>query len=491
MLLYELKKVTKHTVVYGIGTFISRAIGFFMLPVYTHFLLPSDYGILELIDLTCFVLIFVFTLALDKAVLRFYNLSDDDLVRKSVISTSIVVWHVYGLVLLLLTLPLASFFSITVIGSPTYSHLFLVAFINTFLVSSFSLSKTVLRAQNRSHLFTVYSLAYTFIAVVFNVLFIAILQIGVIGYLYATLIGATACGTILALRLLKEVGFHIDFALFRQMLRYAIPFIPSSVLLFILNWSDRYILRLFRELTEIGLYALGYKIAMVLVFLVVMPFDLIWNSYIFEASKKPDAKRIYSSLSTYFFLVSWAIGLGIAIFAKEIIILVSPPKFHEAHRLVPIIILGMLFMTSIQITRIGILIKGQSKFLPLANGIAAILNILLNLYLVPRIGMYGAALTTAISFLSCTLLLFVISQKMYYIQFEYQRIMQIMGGAGGLFLIACLVVTDSMLLNVLIKAIILLSYPALLMLMRFYNTDEISIIRKSVAGLLSFRQRFT
>ncbi|MBE9582299.1 MAG: polysaccharide biosynthesis C-terminal domain-containing protein [Proteobacteria bacterium] len=490
MLLSELKKLTKHTAIYGIGTFASRSVGFFMLPVYTHFLLPSDYGILELIDLTSFILIFVFSLALDKAVLRFYNLSDTDLDRKSVISSSILLWHIYGLIVLLLILPLAGFFSITVIGSAEYSRLFLIAFINVFLVSSFSLSKTILRAQNRSYVFTLYSLGYTFVAVIFNILFIAILQVGVIGYLYATLIGSAVCGTILVCKLLKEVGFRIDFAIFRQMLRYAIPFIPSSLLLFVLNWSDRYILRLFRDLDEIGLYALGYKIGMVLVFLVVMPFDLIWSSYIFEASKKLDAKRIYTIFSTYFFFVTWLIGLGIAIFAEEIISVMSDPKFYEAHRLVPIIILGMLFMTSIQITRIGILIKGKSKFLPLANGIAAVLNILLNFFLIPKIGMYGAAITTAISFFVCTLLLFLMSQRMYHIEFEYRRIAKIIGIAVGIFAVAYMVTSESLLVNVIIKATLLLSFPIFLMLLRFYSDDEIFIIKKTTAaGLLSLRQR--
>jgi O-antigen/teichoic acid export membrane protein len=201
----------------------------------------------------------------------------------------------------------------------------------------------------------------------------------------------------------------------------------------------------------IGLYALGYKMGIILVFLVSVPFNLIWRAQVFEIEKRPDAKSVYSRVTTYYLLALVFFGLLIAALAREMIVILAHPSYLRAHTVVPLIVLSMGFMCSGNVLQIGVLLRRKTAYLPFITGVAAVTNIALNFLLIPRYEMMGAAAATAISFfvyVSGTLLM---AQRFYPIRFERRRIAKILLSATAVYFVVSRLVIDNTLLSASVK----------------------------------------
>jgi O-antigen/teichoic acid export membrane protein len=484
-MLQHLKKLGKHSLVYGTGLLLSKSIGFLLLPLYTNYLTPANYGVLELIDLTGFFIGFLVGAGVSDAVLKQYHKAESDETKYKVISTALVFSIVFGGVILAILLPITDKISYLVVGDAQYGGLFRLSLISVFIGSIVELEKAILRVQNSSILFTIASLFSTLLAASLNIYFIAILKIGLVGILYSSLISISIVGLYLTVRQIKISGIQFDIDELKSMLKYGLPFVPAGIFSFVLMWSDRYFLRIYDDVTAIGNYALGSKLAMIASFLVVTPFLLVWNAYIFEIKNRPDATEVYKKIATYFVFASCFVGLGISVLSYEMVTIIADPSYIKAYTVIPLLVLGIGLMTSDTVFQVGILIKGKSHFLPIAKGIAAICNVVLNVLLIPKYGIIGAAWATAISFLVYIMLIIRFAQKENHIPFEYIRMGKIFAVTMVLFFACEMVPTTNLFYSIPIKLVILAMYPLLLLPMRFYENNEIGVIKRvylSIAG---------
>src|SRR5437867_9166891 len=134
-MLRELKKLSRQTLVYGVGVILSRAIGFFLIPLYTHYLAPKDYGILELIDLTGYILGYVLSMGIDQAVLRYLHFYDDPRDKAAVLGTATWFNLLWGVFLVAVLVPLTPVLSTAIFGSREYAPLLLITWVSLLLGS--------------------------------------------------------------------------------------------------------------------------------------------------------------------------------------------------------------------------------------------------------------------------------------------------------------------------------------------------------------------
>lgn len=479
----ELKKIGKHTLIYGSGLFISKAIGFFLIPLYTHYLTPSDYGTLELLDLTGYMLAYFIAIGMSDAVLRFYHVYETPQEKNSILSTALVFNVILGVLLLAALFPFHTLISLYLLGTEKSSYLVALLSISVLMGVILDLEKTVLRAQQRSITYTITSLGFTLLAVTLNIAFVAVMQYGVAGIYYSSIITGSILITYLSFRLLRETGLTVNPARLKEMLKYSLPFVPVGVLSFVLMWSDRYILRMFHGTDIVGQYALGYKMGMMVVFLVVTPFTLFWNSYIFEIQKRQDAGFLYSRITTYYILMLLFVGLAISVFAYELITVMAPPSYLPAYAVIPLITLAMILMTSDTVFQVGLLIKGKSTWLPIAKGIAASVSVSLNFLLVPGYGIIGSAIASVIAFALYSAIILSLSQRVYKIHFEYKRLLKIVGAVFCVYIASMFIPTDNLLFSIMVKSLLLLLFPFILIITGFMTNDEIAFLKRSSIAL--------
>jgi O-antigen/teichoic acid export membrane protein len=486
----ELKKISSQTLIYAVGILLSKAIGFFLIPLYTHYLTPEDYGILELLELTSFFAGFFIAMGIHNAILRYFAYYDQTRNKYEVISTAILFVSFSGFFITIILVIFSNFFSQLVFDTVKYSYLFSIVFVNLYFGILLELCRTSLRAEGKSVLFTILAVIYTFFAVSLNILFIVVLRLGIKGILYSTFIVQLILLFYLAIYFYPKTKLHFSFSKLKPILKYGIPFIPTGIFLFILNWADRYFLKIYANLEIIGLYSLGYKIGMIVVMLGGFPFSLFWNAYMFDVYKKPDAKKIYSNVMTYYFLVLSFIALGLSCLSKELITILADPAFLKSYLIVPLISFAMVFMTLDNILRVGILTSNKTHFLPYVEGFAAVVHIGLNFLLIPSFGMVGAGISTLLSYVIRANATIFVSNRFYPIQFEYKRLLLIIANVAILIFVSKIIRSETLGWAIAGKILIVLIFPVLLYLTNFFQLDEKNYIKYNIIKIPKAVVRF-
>jgi O-antigen/teichoic acid export membrane protein len=278
---------------------------------------------------------------------------------------------------------------------------------------------------------------------------------------------------------LWELGWTFSLKALKEMLAFGLPLVPAGVAAIILTMSDRYFLRYYADCTEVGLYSLGYKLATV-VSLIVGAFQTAWPAVLFSTAKKKKAPSIFSELFTYFFFFLMFLAVSISVLAKEIVALMATSVFHTGYRVVPLIALSYVLYGCYHMTAVGVNVKRKTYYIPFVMGGAALLNLLLNYLLIPRYGMMGAAEATVISYMFMVMVAAKISLHLYHVPYEYVRIGKILSVALIVYGLSLLVRTDRILLATMVKVILILGYPGLLYVMRFYRRAELMHIKEVV-----------
>jgi O-antigen/teichoic acid export membrane protein len=432
----HLRSLSKQTVIYGGGLLLRRAIGFVMIPVYTRFLKPEDYGLLELLELTGFVAAFFIGFGLLQAVYRFHAEEGGALARRRVETTAILSVVGLGGAMTLALLAAAPLIARWVIGRAETAPLVVILVLGVFATELGQLILGMFRVESRPGTYVVYSLASTFVSLSLNILFLVHLGMGVRGILVSTLISNGLLTAVLLARRVPGGGWSPDPALARKMLTYCLPFIPTGLMAFTVNFIDRYFLRVFTSMEVVGVYALGYKLGMIVGFLVGAPFGLVWTANVFEIAKDPDAERVYSRVLTYYAAALLAVCAGLSVLAPELVALMAAPEYAGAAQVVPPIAWSTVFLTALPVLQVGILIRKRTIWLPVIYAGTMAINVGMNLVLIPKMGMMGAVWATVAALTFQGAMAMIVSQRLYPIPYEWGRLTVLAGAAMSVTLAA-------------------------------------------------------
>lgn len=410
-----LRSTVKHGLVYGLGSILTKAIGFVMLPVYTRVLTPADYGILEILTMTTDVIAMVVGAGLTWAVTRYYYYYDAPEEKHAVVSSAAILLVASFGVSSLVTLPFSGALSTLLLGSGSHADLVRLAIAAFFLTSLIEVPMAFLRARQESVHVVAVGVARFTLALGLNILFLIGLGMGVDGILYSTILASAAAGGYLVTTTLRETGLRFSRPVARKLVAYGLPLIATNLGSFALHQSDRYFLRAFDSLESVGLYSLGYKFAMLMSLLVATPFARIWSPKALEIEDaegdggRPVLRRILYGYN----LVLVASGLGIALFAGDVIRLMAAPEFHGAAAMVPLLCLGMLFFGYRQVAYVGPTIRERSDLIARGTAVGAAVVLAANFALIPRWGPLGAALATLLAFGSEFAVVMAHSERVY------------------------------------------------------------------------------
>jgi O-antigen/teichoic acid export membrane protein len=329
-----------------------------------------------------------------------------------------------------------------------------------------------------------YYLIQFFVNIGFTIYLVVVAGHGIEGHFEGLLIGQVAVLLLFAGVLLDIIrgSFSRDSA--REILSFGLPLMPATLAMISLTIADRYFLRVYSSFDQIGIYGLGYNFGVIVSVLVVTPFMLSWGPTMWSVSEKPFAKQFYARVLTYFTLVALFVALAISILSPEIIRIMSRSSaFWVAWKVVPLISISYVFYGLYFLTNVGIYLKKKTAYIPLIVGSAAVINLALNFLLIPGGGIMGAAIATLISYILLVVFAYVVSQRSYWIVYEWERLIK----AAVLFLIllvfGLMVSSDSIYLTLTIKVALIILFPAALLLMRFFTPDELQRGRELITGI--------
>ncbi|MFZ5979890.1 MAG: lipopolysaccharide biosynthesis protein [Candidatus Zixiibacteriota bacterium] len=481
------KSLAKHSVIYGLGDLLSKSIGFILIPVYTHYLTTEEYGTLELLDLTSYIIGLLLAMGIAQSVVRYYYEYEDQTRKNQVISVAMLTIWAVSIGVLFVLFSFSGNISNLVFKSPDYSHLLNIIFITMVINLSNEIPTTLLRIQQRSVFFVLVSLARLTLNLTLNIVFIVHYGLGVEGILYGGLIANAAAGVFLTIFTLRQCGVTYSLDIAFSMLKYGLPLVGSWFGMFVLNFGDRFLLQRLTSLSDVGIYSLAYKFGMLPNLMVLTPFQRIWAPKQFEIVREPDARPTYALVFSYFIFFQLFIGLGILVLIRDVIFIIADAEYHSAYQYVALILLSYIFYGAYSFTQFGILLKKKTKYLGINALIGAVLNVGLNLLLIPRLKIWGAAIATICSFAFLFISIFPIAQSLYRIPYEYPRLLKMVLTAAGLYFVAFFVNPAGIALSIIIKFLIALCYPPILYLIGFFTREEKDKARELalwVSGLL-------
>ncbi len=483
----ELRFLLRHSSIYGLGNLLTRIVSFLMLPLYTRYLTPTDYGILELIDVTSGMVGIVIGLGLDTAVSRFYYESPKEEDRRVVLSTAYWLAGIFAVTGALLaagfSVPLAKL----VLSSPSSSRLFIVSFAALALAVIMELNYLYLRLTYRSVIFNAISMVSLVLGVVLNVVFIVFFHWGVFGILMTSLVTRLIIALPLTTWVLVRSGLGFDFGVAKQMLRFGAPLIPSTLGTALVNYSDRYFLKHYATIADAGIWGLANKLGTSIHMLITSPFIMTFLPRRFEIAQRTDARTIFGRVSEYFLLVLVTCGLLVAVFADEILKIMTTPPFYRAAEFVPWVVLAMVFFGMRYHFEFGILYAKKTHHYAVINVSTAFLHIGLNFILVPSHGIWGAAWAsvTAVAFNSAAT--YVAGQRLYHIPFTIGRKARVLGIACAVYAASRFIHAPDLPSSVAFKGLLLIAYPVLLLLARAILAEDVARARRFGGRLLGRR----
>ena len=467
----EIKTLTKHALVYGVAGFLKKGIGFLMIPVYTHYLSPADYGLIELLDLTLEVIGMIVGFRIGSAMTRYFHKYEEQVDKEAVFTTALIFAAAFSIVLTIILEALSPSISRMVAGDVEHEKAFQIVFLCLCFQNIYLISETYLIVQKKSFLYSSLSILTLVLSLSLNIVFLVVFELGVYGILFSMLIVKFLNLIIVLLITTKNIKFTFSGSKIIEMLKFGLPLIPASFGLFVIHFSDRFFIQKYCSLDDLGLYSLGYKFGMILSSLIASPIFRIWNTQRFEIVKKSNAEEYIARIFTYFCLIIVTSGLCICIFSKEVIMLMAPEKYLGAAKIIPIITLSYVFFAFSGFLTLGYMVSYRTKYLAYVQSFVACLSIILNLAMISQWGVMGAAFSTLCTFFCLALMNFVISQRLYQIPFEYTRVSVLFTLAFGYFCFS-LAITSTLFFALALKASLMVLFLSTLWAGGFFTKTE-------------------
>ena len=373
------------------GNFVTKILSFFMVPFYTSILTTSDYGTADLINNTVLLVLPLFSLLMDEAVMRFTLDRTTD--RKQIFTIAMTISTI-GFLGALCISPL-------VLLSETIRPYYIFVVMYYVISWLYNITASYVKGLDKLSVVTIAGLIHTLVYIGLNIFFLVIVKIGIYGYLLA--INLSNLIVIIYFTVVCKIYKNfisiklIDRNLCKRMIRYSIPLIPNSMSWWINNASDKYILSFFCGTTENGIYSIAYKIPSLLNS-VTRIFFSAWKISSVDNFGSRESIEFYNHIYAFYCSVLTTIGAVLIVIIKPLATILYANDFFVAWRITPILVLAYIFSSlALQIESVFSASK-QTKQVFYASVLGAAKNFTLNLLFIPKFGGTGAAIATVIGY---------------------------------------------------------------------------------------------
>jgi O-antigen/teichoic acid export membrane protein len=479
----------RHAAIYSAGNLLLQAAGFLLLPIYVRYLKEDGYGTLEVLSRIGEVLaICLLGSGIRQALLTFHGQSADEAERRRVVGTLLALSGstllVGGGLLLILAGPISAW-----LQTDCEPSLLRLAVMATLLEGLVSLLLTLAQARQESAFFTVISVLQFLVRVGLCIALVVGLGWRIRGVLVVSALTSGLFALVLVGRELARGGMRPDPTKLAEMLRFALPFLPGALGYFVLNSGDRFFLKRYVP-DEVGGYALGYKLALVVGLFSRTPLYVVWSARMYDAARRDDAAETFGRVFTRIIGAFAFVGLGLCLFADEVIALLAGGDFQGAAPIIAPVVLAYFFLTAADLMDAGFYVRRRTGTKTAIMLTSAVVIMLLYQLLIPTYGGMGAALATLAAFVFHAALTRYVSQGLFSVRYENGRVAALLALAVALWLVSRLL--PAALWAAPLKVGLLLTWPALLWAAGIVSAEEKAFVTGLVwAWLHSFRGRKT
>ena len=472
----QLRRLGTQSLIYGLGGLVSRILAVLLLPLYTHYLSPGDYGRIETLVALTTVLAIVLRFGIQPAFFRFTFDSKDAEHRRRVLRTSFwftMATSTAGLAALAL---LAEPISDLLFGTTGDWDLVLASGVALWAQMNYEQLTAVFRVEERATAFVTASLVNIGLTVAATVLLVVVLDEGPLGVIVGNFTGTLLVYAALVGYRREQLGLTFDRRLLREMNRFGMPLVPTALLLWVTSFSDRFFLVTLADATETGLYSVGVRIASAMV-LLLTAFRMAWPAFAYSIEDDGEARRTYGWVLTYLTVASTWVATALALLSPWLVDWLAAPDFASASRVVGPLAFAAVAFGGYIVVAIGIGRQKRTQFNWVVTGAAAAVNVVLNLTLIPPYGMMGAAVATVAAYVVMFAGMAWWAQRIYPVPYQWRRVATALGAGIALAVVGKLVGAGLPLALVLAAV-----YPVVLVPLGFLLPAERAALRRRRAA---------
>jgi O-antigen/teichoic acid export membrane protein len=483
-----LKRLVSSLAAYQVADVVSKFIAVILLPVYTRFVTPAGYGVVELLANGVILVSILVRFGIIESFLRFYFTDDDQDRRDALARRSILFLLLATTIVSIVLAVFAEPISRVVLGyrDPTTLR---IAILGLWTFTNLELAYGVLRVEERLRLYAVASVSNVLMTVAASVVLVVILGKGARGLL----LGNYGASTVVLFALWFKLRHRLrprpgQAERMRELLRFGLPTVPAEASVYALSIVDRYYLFHVQSPTLAGLYSIAVKLAGAVAF-IVRAFQYAWPPLAYSVTDDREAGRLYGLVTTYYMLVSGWVVAGLALEARWILRLLAAPSFYEAYKALPWVALGwaMYGLWVVFLAVAGRAKVTERNFPAAIAGLAV--NVALLLVLVPALGLAGAGLALCGAYVVMLGLMHALTRHAFPVAFEWRRLVHLVVVVGGLAAAGELALPTSGMVGFISRALVWLAIPLVLWATGFAHGAELAQARLLLGRLRSPRPR--
>lgn len=418
----SLKSTSYQVVLYSAGNLLLKFIGLLLLPLYTSVFNLSDFGVIGILETSSQILTAVLSFSLSSALVRW--LSDPNRTFKeeksivfTVLSLSLIIISLFSL----LIYPFLSFIS-NLLFSENTNILLILMLLGCYIDILNRIPLNLIRVREKPVLYAVSMILRSVFTLGLNIILLKYYNFGIEAVLISALIGNLVFFLTTLPLLVKNIEFSFLKNEIKPILSFSFPLIFVGFGAILLSMGDRYVLNWLKDLGQVGVYTLAYKVSGVVNLLVLQAFNLAVLPLALKSFHSSDGKRFLAELMKYLSLALCFLFVTISLFSEEVLrIFASSADYLQASKIIPILLLAYVFDGMRTMFGYHILFVKKTAWNAYLTLGGAVLNIVLNIMIIPVYGYIGAAFTTLISSIVLFLTYYKVAQKQIYVSYKVGR----------------------------------------------------------------------
>ncbi len=485
----QFKNVFKQSAIYSVGNLANKVIGFVLLPIYTDHLSIDDYGVLGLLETIGVILVAVLSFRIPTAMIRWCSDAKEEEEQQSILFTSFLGLLVIALLMNIFLYPFAEKFALTCFDKVDYTIFFQLLFVSISIELLSKVPLEFLRFKEKASAFISINLFKLVVVLGLNIYLIVWLQWGIKGILVSNLVGHSLVLLLTSKFLASNFSYRFNGKAAKEMAYYGFPLVFSTLSAMLLSLADRFILPYFHEFGDLGIYNLGYKISSVTNVFLITSFQLGFLPIAFKRYKEPDFKPFISKVLTYFTLLVVMFTLFISFFSKEVIkTFASNTDYWDAFNLVPLIGFIFIFKAIQYIFTLGLHFTKNTKFNINIVLVGLMVNVVLNILLIPQYDYYGAIIASIISSFITLIYSYKLSMRFFPLEYELKKVAWLIGFSLIFISLLFLINPLDIVMRITIKISLLGLFLVALWGINFFEKHEIDFAKRTIKSIKKFRK---
>jgi len=454
----DIRALVKQSSHYFIGQAAILAAGFLSFPILTRILSVNDYGLMGLVTTTLFIAVAIVKFGMPNSIVRFYAEYRAKENLPSFIATTFLAVSAFAILaggtLILAIRALSVFFR-----DQNLAPLLSIA---SMLIVTGCLSDTLmsfLRAEQKTKLYNLFAILRRYVTLAFGIVFALYLVKGVKGFFLGQLLSGAAILALLLLVFRKRIQIrkeHLSWDILKSSLMFGFPLVWAEFGHLILNYVDRYLIQFYLGAAPLGLYTAGYNLATHITEVLIYPINYAMTPVymsILVNKGEGETKEFFTKMFRYFMLLLLPVTLGSIAVGRDMISVLASEKYLESYTVLCYVLIGQAVYACTIILNSGLFIRKKTYVLNNIMITTCAINVLINVLMVPRFGIAGAAVATLVSYVMYACAVVYYSFREFSFRIDYLRI-SIYGGASFLMFFAVKAINiRAGLLNIIVQVL--------------------------------------